>query len=570
MNPLTKTLTLAAVALAIPASASAATIDTFPSEPISPEEINNPGGQHGLGIEPDGDASVLWGNNSDMRMANRAGGAASFGAPFNFSNPGDTTNAPEFATGADGQSIAVWREANPQQVWVSIRPSGGSYTQAVQVSNELLPVPNVDPQVAALPGGRALVVWTGHNNGDQAVIRAREVNADGGIAGNPISTLSTPFNHFPDVATDSAGNALVGWKAEDNTLSEVRYRRANGTLEAPTPLALDTGGHSVAPSFDPQGRAFVMFREDNEFRVRVRPAGDGQLFAAPDVLDDVGIAGSSPTPVGFDASGRATAVVGIFQGGKWTVRTATRQPGDATSFTDLAVASDPDANVGNGLSASVAPGGEAVAAWKDGTSDRVRAMVRQAGATTFEPSKLVSPEGREANELHTAIGADGQGLISLASRVGNAPQRIEVAPVRNVPVADGGQGAQGSGQGNASNPAASRDTTAPVISRAGLSRKRFAIKKRGKRTKVRFTLSEAASVRMTFERKVRVRGKTRMKGAGSLDRKNLKQGKQQLTLPAKIGRKALKPGKYTLTLRATDAAGNRSKAAKITFTVKRR
>jgi hypothetical protein len=106
-------------------------------------------------------------------------------------------------------------------------------------------------------------------------------------------------------------------------------------------------------------------------------------------------------------------------------------------------------------------------------------------------------------------------------------------------------------------------------------------------TTIRYTLSEAATVRLRFERKLAGRrvkkGKkricakptrknrkkrkcTRYKLAGTLTRSS-KQGKNSVKFSGRIGKKALKRGSYRLVVTATDAAGNKSKAKSLSFRV---
>ena len=148
-------------------------------------------------------------------------------------------------------------------------------------------------------------------------------------------------------------------------------------------------------------------------------------------------------------------------------------------------------------------------------------------------------------------------------------------------------GGGGGGGGN--------DTTKPRVSRVGMSRKRFKVGK--KRTPIsaavkagttfRYSLSEESTVRITIERALpgrrarkrsgacraptRSRAKnrkcTRYKRSGTLIRKGEGPGRDSTAFSGRIGRKALKPGRYRATLRATDAAGNRSSAKRLRFTV---
>ncbi|HET8536186.1 MAG TPA: choice-of-anchor Q domain-containing protein, partial [Solirubrobacteraceae bacterium] len=96
---------------------------------------------------------------------------------------------------------------------------------------------------------------------------------------------------------------------------------------------------------------------------------------------------------------------------------------------------------------------------------------------------------------------------------------------------------------------------APVISKLSFKPRRL---KRGHRATVRFTITTAASVKLSFAKR---KGK-RYRPAGSLTRR-VNAGRAKLT----FRRRALKPGRYRLTLVATDVGGQRSKPVRATFRV---
>jgi TolB protein len=130
--------------------------------------------------------------------------------------------------------------------------------------------------------------------------------------------------------------------------------------------------------------------------------------------------------------------------------------------------------------------------------------------------------------------------------------------------------------------AASRDTTAPVISRARVKPKRFAVAKRKtprvarkrkpkRGTKFIFTLSEAASTKITIARKQRVKRKrTRFVKKLTLTRSKTKKGVNRVKFTGRVGKKRLRPGTYRATLVATDPSGNRSKPKRLRFKVVRK
>lgn len=137
----------------------------------------------------------------------------------------------------------------------------------------------------------------------------------------------------------------------------------------------------------------------------------------------------------------------------------------------------------------------------------------------------------------------------------------------------------------APNPPVAHDGTAPRITKASLTRRKFAVAKRASQRKrgttIRFTLSEAARVEMTVLRKVkghRARGRCRpqastgrrctiLRKAGRLPARARRQGRNAVRFTGRVGGRALRPGAYVLRLRATDEAGNRSKPKTLNFKV---
>lgn len=156
---------------------------------------------------------------------------------------------------------------------------------------------------------------------------------------------------------------------------------------------------------------------------------------------------------------------------------------------------------------------------------------------------------------------------------------LQVARVTGVepPTPPGGGGGGGPGGGGGS-----PDRTAPRISALAVAPSRFAY---GSRATIRFTLSEAASVGLRFERPLagRRRGRSCVRPTRALRRarrctrwvrvasKSLRgaRGTTRLRFTGRIGRRRLAPGRYRIVVSARDRAGNRARSRTAYFTLLR-
>ena len=129
------------------------------------------------------------------------------------------------------------------------------------------------------------------------------------------------------------------------------------------------------------------------------------------------------------------------------------------------------------------------------------------------------------------------------------------------------------------------DRTAPVISRARISPRRFAVRRGSRGARVRFRLSENAAMILEVRRLLpgRLAGRRcappsranrkgrrckRRKVAGRI-RAIGSQGANSVRFRGRIRGKALRRGSYELKLLATDAAGNRASPKRLTFKIVR-
>jgi DNA-binding beta-propeller fold protein YncE len=119
--------------------------------------------------------------------------------------------------------------------------------------------------------------------------------------------------------------------------------------------------------------------------------------------------------------------------------------------------------------------------------------------------------------------------------------------------------------------ASARDRTAPNLRGVSLRPRRLRAARRGATVAVvatgatlRYALSERGVVTFAIER---ADGRGRYRALPGAIRRATSAGAHRLTFRARLRGRALRPGRYRLVLRATDAAGNRSAARRLVFTV---
>ena len=118
------------------------------------------------------------------------------------------------------------------------------------------------------------------------------------------------------------------------------------------------------------------------------------------------------------------------------------------------------------------------------------------------------------------------------------------------------------------------DTTAPVLTKLSLSRKRFRIakapgnaaakgKQAGRGTVLRLSSTEAGRLSIAIERLRRGRKPTLMATLTS----KIQAGPNSVAVSGRIGKKRLAPGNYRMTITARDPAGNASQPTRLLFTL---
>ena len=310
--------------------------------------------------------------------------AVAWGPPQRVSTGAEDARSPDVAVSAEGDAIAAWVQQRDGRgtVMASAAPADRPWSAPRRVSPPGLSA--IDPVVAALPGGRSIVVWRqadrtrvlrGHRQAVY-VVRARERSAEG--RWGAVSPLSDPRQKVgePQVAVDGQGTAVAAWHWGTGT-------------RAGTP------GHvgQIQVSEKPLGRAWT----------RARRAGGGGGCALDTRLPRVAAGAGGHAVVwwqcdlpggrsGARANGRGPSPAA------WSAERRLRFDAPGDQIADVAV--EP-----GGAIVALSAGGGALAAW------RGPAPLGTAGALALAPVALPTPQAVSRSGGRLSIAASAAGAV---------------------------------------------------------------------------------------------------------------------------------------------------------------
>lgn len=281
-----------------------------------------------VAIDAGGNALVAWqghdGTFFRVRARTRSAGG-SLGPMQTLSPAGEAGWSPRIAMEPTGRAIVTWYRLDTDsnyRVQMRERDAAGTWS-AVQTISEL-GVSAQNPQIALMPNGAAMFVWT--RGGTNILVQARKRSVNGQL-GN-VQTLSEPGQNAlgARLAVDGSGTTIFTWYRSDGTDLRVqaRTRSSTGTLSAVQTLS-PAGADSSYPNVavDPNGNAIVVWERFNGTtgyaQARVR-APDG-------TLGSVRTLGSAPEDglrpvVAVDPDGRAAIAWAGHDGADWRIFTA--------------------------------------------------------------------------------------------------------------------------------------------------------------------------------------------------------------------------------------------------------
>jgi hypothetical protein len=404
---------------------------------LSPQTLSPPGtdaSEQQVAFDPGGDAVAVWqqsGPAGKVILASARPASGSFSAPQTLSAAGTNASAPDVASDAQGDAVAVWLrwDGAEERVQAAYRPAGGSFG-APQTLSEA-GVEAQAPRVAMNGSGEAVVVWNIVVGGKMQIQTA--VAAPGGTFGAPADLTGLTVNaSVPQVALDSDGDAIAVWDGWDgaNIRIEDAVRPAGGSFGSPQYLS-PAGDNADVPqvAFDASGDALAVWAFDGSPASTVqgayRPA-DG-TFGSPQTVPAPNGNPAQVPQVAFDGSDEGVVAWQQSDGSELRVYASVRSAGTGGAFS-AAGTLDPGGQeayeprvAGDGLSATIV-------SWKtfNGATNYTQAVERPAGGN-FSAASDVSAEGPEESTPEVGVDAQGNGIAVFSRASGGGEYLLETA-----------------------------------------------------------------------------------------------------------------------------------------------
>jgi len=455
-----------------------------------------------------------------------------------------------------------------------------------------------------------------------------EVLDTGTFDGSSPGTSS--FVDSPSVAITAAGVAAVTWSQRTGGPSAANTVKARvGSAAGLAPFETVATGGADGPAFPsvaiaPDGRVAVVFVAAVSGTQRPRAAfrAPGGSFDSVQTVQTTGDAASPNMQLAADGTGRFIAGWSTAGGGGQGVFAAVSAPGGIFG---------PAATMATGLSSmaahdlAVSPAGDAVRTWRhvvdaayvvdargyDASGPQLRNLqlpspvVGQDASFAVQPVDIWSPVASTTWSFGDGVTAEGAAVGHTYAEPGDRQVQVAATDALGNSSATSGAVAVAPAPAPPSPPGAAPDTTAPLVTAFAARPATFAVGPRPtalvaqrrvpRGTKFRFGVSEQAAVTLTIARRVpglRSRGRCRpatarlrrtllrrlgarglrrarctaYKRRGALRRRAV-AGPNTVAFSGRLGRRALPVGRYRARLVATDAAGNRSKAATTRFRI---
>jgi hypothetical protein len=223
------------------------------------------------------------------------------------SNAGDV-DLPRIAMDGDGNAIAVWKQRDDVRtnIWASYF-NGTSWGAA-----ELLETNNAgdadSPQIAMEDDGNAVAVWAQYD-GIQFSIYANYF--DDLEWGTPelIENNDSGSAYNPQIAMDSAGNAMVVWEQRNGALTNIWVNYFDGEEWDTAERIEDGDGGAPQIAIDDDGAAMVVWTQYDISPYNIWAKNfNGTSWSAAELIDSNNIGSAYYPQIAMDSAGNAIAV----------------------------------------------------------------------------------------------------------------------------------------------------------------------------------------------------------------------------------------------------------------------
>ncbi|MEE9383977.1 MAG: hypothetical protein V3V08_11250 [Nannocystaceae bacterium] len=260
--------------------------------------------------ENDGTVDRIWGNRYNPETSGWEGAAL-----LNDTLENGVPRLAEVSYRRNGDALAVWVDEGVQMD--SFKGSSSSWQGATPLSAINDTRPNTSRGVGLdAGGGAAFLIWTSGFAMSTETWASRYSNTASPKWGDPVKVSQNHRAHYPVVAADAYGNAIVAWRSSDSIAAASRYDAASKTWSGPERLNIPTSAELdpevLKLRFDRSGNAVVVWSSagigfplpDHAYANRYDAAlstWSGQVVVSDD-------AGGSHPKLTIDASGHTFVV----------------------------------------------------------------------------------------------------------------------------------------------------------------------------------------------------------------------------------------------------------------------
>jgi hypothetical protein len=331
---------------------------------------------------------------------------ADWSAPTTLSSGGDAEQV-RLAMDPSGNAFANWQLsfANTQLVQSSIRPSNGSWTNSIDVSDPSSGIN--DHELAVDWSGNAYAFWNPSEGGTSFVLASWRPS-------NQYWSSSTILEYgasesSPRLAARVWGTAIAVWTGFNGTNSIIQASSyANGQWALPGVVVSDPSQNSdhAAVGIDQNGNAIVVWESNNGSNTVIQTSiCSAMVCSAPYTLSYPLDNAFSPQ-IAVNSAGQAVAVWKRWNGGNWVI--------DSASYINNAWWSMPVELSLPGQNADlpqvgIDQYGRAAAVWKrfDGSNNIIEGTASLGGSTWIRPLVISAP-GEDADTPSLAVNDQGE------------------------------------------------------------------------------------------------------------------------------------------------------------------